>query len=180
MPGNSADLTPDADPESVARAVALRQLTIAPRTRAQLAEVLARRGVPDDTVETVLDRFERVDLVNDDEFARMWVTSRHAGRGLSRRALRYELQARGVADETVREAVDEIGPEQELEAARELVRHRLRAMNSDDPARRTRRLAGLLARRGYGSEVALRAIREVMGEQGEEWDGERGEEWDTE
>lgn len=102
----------------------------------------------------------------------MWVTSRHAGRGLSRRALRHELQARGVADETVREAVDEIGPEQELEAARELVRRRLRAMTSDDPARRTRRLAGMLARRGYGSAVALRAIREVTGEQGEEWDTE--------
>lgn len=162
VPGVVADLTPDADPVSVARAIALRQLTIAPRTRAQLADALARRGVPDDIVQTLLDRFEEVDLVDDGEFSRMWVRSRHAGRGLSRRALAHELRQRGVAEETVREAVDEIGPDDELAAARDLVRRRLPGIRGDDPQRRTRRLAGMLARKGYGSGVAMRAIREEI------------------
>ena len=39
---------PDADPESVARSICLAQLEHAPRTRAELAAVLAKRGVPDD------------------------------------------------------------------------------------------------------------------------------------
>jgi regulatory protein len=165
VPGTPADLTPDADPESVARAIALRQLTVAARTRAQLSDAMARRGVPDEVAEAVLDRFEEVRLVDDEDFARQWVQTRHAGRGLSRRALRRELQTRGVADETVQAAVDEITPEAELEAARQLVRRRLAGLVSDDPVRRTRRLAGMLGRKGYGTSVALRAIRDVTGEE---------------
>lgn len=159
-PGSVGDLSPEADPHAVARAIALRQLTLGPRTRAQLADALARRGVPDDVADAVLDRFQEVLLVDDEEFARQWVQTRHTGRGLARRALAHELARRGVADETVREAVDEITPDDELAAARALVRRRLPSMRADDPARRTRRLASMLARKGYGSAVAFRAIRE--------------------
>jgi regulatory protein len=124
---------------------------------------MRRRGVPPEVIESVLDRFEDVSLVDDEEFARQWVSTRHVGRGLARRALSYELRQRGVADEVVREAVDELTPEQELAAARELVRKRAPAMRRDDPERRTRRLAGMLARKGYPGAVAMRAIREELG-----------------
>jgi regulatory protein len=167
-PGSSADLTPDADPEAVARAIALRQLTMAPRTRAQLADAMARRGVPDEVATRVLDRFTEVRLVDDEEFAAQWVRSRHQGRGLARRALAYELRHRGVAEDTVRDAVDEIDDETELEAARELVRRRLPGLAGDDPVRRNRRLAGMLARKGYGSATAHRALREVLWQAGSE------------
>jgi regulatory protein len=154
----------DADPVAVARSIALRQLTAGPRTRAQLAAAMRRRGVPDDAIEAVLDRFEDVALIDDAEFARQWVTTRHVGRGLARRALSYELRQRGVADDVAKGAVDEVTPEDELAAARELVRRRAPAMRGDDPARRTRRLAGMLARKGYSGGVAMRAIREELGD----------------
>ncbi len=162
VPGSPADLTPEADPVSVARGIVLRQLTTGARSRSQLADVLARRGVPENVAEQVLDRFEQVDLVDDAEFARQWVQTRHAGRGLARRALSHELRHRGIDDETVRSAVGRIDDEAELESARALVRRRLPGMAADDPARRTRRLAGMLARKGYASGVALRAIRECV------------------
>ncbi len=165
VPGSAADLTPDADPVSVARNIALRQLTMGPRTRAQLADAMARRGVEEDVAASVLDRFEEVALVDDEEFARQWVHSRHAGRGLARRALSHELRRRGVDDDTVRAAVEEIGADDELAAARELVRRRSAAMAGDDPVRRARRLAGMLARKGYPAGVAFQAIREVTGEE---------------
>jgi regulatory protein len=151
----------------VARNIALRQLTTAPRTRAQLADAMSRRGVPEDVAERVLDRFEDVRLVDDAEFARQWVETRHTGRGLARRALSHELRQRGVADETLREAVDVIGDEAELEAARALVRRRWSSVRGDEPGRRMRRLAGMLARKGYGSAVAYRAIRDVADEAGD-------------
>jgi len=164
VPGSPAEPAPDADPAAVARAIGLRQLAAAPRTRAQLAEVMRRRGVPDDVAEGVLDRFEEVQLVDDGEFARQWVQSRHVGRGLARRALSHELRQRGIDDEIRRDAVEVIGDDQELEAARELVRRRWPSTRGDDPARRARRLAGMLARKGYPAGVAFRAIRDVTGE----------------
>jgi regulatory protein len=157
-----ADLASDDGPEAVARAIVLRQLTAAARTRAQLAEALDRRGVPPEVAHTLLDRFEEVDLVDDEQFSRMWVRSRHTGRRLSKRALTHELRARGVADDTIREAVDEITADDELAAARELVRRRLPGMRGDDPQRRIRRLAGMLARKGYGPGIARQAISEEL------------------
>jgi regulatory protein len=156
---------PPADPVSAAREIVLRQLTDGPRTRAQLAAVLTRKFIPDDVIASVLDRFEDVDLIDDEEFARQWVESRHTGRGLARRALGYELRKRGVADDTVKEALEQVSPDDELAAARDLVRRKLRSMSgavAEDHDRATRRLAGMLARKGYGPGVAWQAIREEL------------------
>ncbi|MFI7587628.1 regulatory protein RecX [Spongisporangium articulatum] len=150
------------DPLELGREIALRQLSMGPRTRAQLATSLRRKGIPEPAVEAVLDRFEEVQLVDDGEFARQWVESRHHGRGLARRALAHELRQRGVEGELVKQAVAQVAPEDELAAARELVRRRAPGMARDDPQRRVRRLAGMLARKGYGPGVAMQAIREQL------------------
>ena len=84
-----------ADPEAVARGICLRALTGAPKTRQQLADLLANR-VPDEAAEAVLDRYVEVGLIDDAAYARAWVSSRQAGRGLARRALSAELRAKGV------------------------------------------------------------------------------------
>lgn len=165
-PGSAADATPDADPESVARAIVLRKLTAAPRTRAQLADDLRRRDVPAEVAERVLDRFGEVGLVDDHAFAEGWVRSRHAGRGLSRRALAHELRAKGVADETVAEAVEAVGPDDEAAAAAALVARRLPATRGLPTDRRVRRLAGMLARKGYPSGLAMRVVRDALAGEG--------------
>jgi regulatory protein len=146
----------------VARAICLRQLTLAPRTKAQLARAMARRNVPEDVAERVLERFEEVGLIDDAAFAAAWVDSRHAGRGLGRRALAHELRQRGVPDPLVRAAVDELDPEQELAAARQLVAQRLPALARLDPRARARRLSGMLVRKGYSAGLAYRVIRETL------------------
>ena len=81
-----------ADPEERARQICLRLLTLAPRTRAQLAAALRKRGIPDDAADAVLDRFADVGLIDDAAVARAWVESRHYSRGLAGRALRAELK----------------------------------------------------------------------------------------
>ena len=53
-------------------------------------------------------------------------------------------------------------PRRELAAARELVRRRLPATEGLDPVARTRRLAGLLARKGYSGGLAMRVVREAL------------------
>jgi regulatory protein len=157
---------PKTDPEATAREICLRLLTLSPRTHAQLADALRRKGVPDDVSEQVLGRFTEVGLIDDAAFARAWVHSRHAGRGLARRALAAELRHRGVADETVEEAVDELDPDQEEAAARELVAKRLPATRGLDPTKRVRRLMGALARKGYSRGLAYRLIREALEHEG--------------
>jgi len=153
---------PDADAESVARTILLDALTGQARSRRELRARLAKKGVPDDLAERLLDRFAEVGLVDDEAFARSWVESRRRSRGLARRALAHELRRKGVDDETARTALDDVDPEQELEAARILVRKRLRSLRGVDPATATRRLAGVLARKGYPAGLAFGVVREEL------------------
>jgi regulatory protein len=146
-------------PESVARQIALKALTMAPRTRAELAELMKKRDVPPDAAHEVLDRFADVGLIDDAAFARAWVDSRHAGRGLGRRALGEELHRRGVEKDVAAEALGQVSDDDELEAARRLVRRKLTGMGGLEPATRDRRLLGMLARRGHSAGTSWAAIR---------------------
>jgi len=156
------------DPEARAREVCLRLLALAPRTRGQLAGALRKQGIPDEAAAEVLGRFEDVGLIDDAAFARAWVESRHYSRGLAGRALSAELRQRGVAPDEIRAAIEEqLSPEAEADAARRLVDRKLGATRGLPPEQRTRRLAGMLARKGYPAGLSFRVIREAMQAEGE-------------
>jgi regulatory protein len=163
-PGPAGAEYPNADPEGVARRIALTRLTQGPRTRAELEGTMAKRGVPAEAAGAVLDRFEEVGLIDDAAFARAWVQSRHAGRGLARRALASELRRRGVDDEVAGPALDEVGPDAELTAAHRLVVRKLRSLRGLDRQVQMRRLTGMLARKGYPAGLAVRVVRAALDE----------------
>jgi regulatory protein len=152
----------------VARLICLRQLTVAPRTRAQLADTLRRRGVPEKAAAAVLGRFAEVGLIDDAMFANAWVESRHHGRGLGRRALAAELNQRGVDRGDIQAAVARLSPETELATARMLVERRLESTARLPVQVRVRRLAGMLARKGYPPGLAYRVIREALEQAGQD------------
>ncbi|PRH78610.1 recombination regulator RecX [Streptomyces solincola] len=176
-PGGSPDSSraekelPPQDPAERARAICLRLLTGTPRTRKQLADALRKREVPDDVAEEVLSRFEEVGLIDDAAFAGAWVESRHHGRGLARRALARELRTKGVHGDLIDEAVGRLDSDREEETARELVARKLRSTRGLDRDRRLRRLAGMLARKGYPEGMALRVVRLALEEEGEDTEG---------
>jgi regulatory protein len=157
---------PEADPESVARQICLHQLEYAPRTRAELAAVLAKKGVPDDAAEAVLGRFTEVGLIDDATFSQMWVESRHRNRGLSGRALQQELRRKGVDEVTAREATAALDPDEEAATARSVVQRKLPSTRGLAPEARVRRLAGMLARKGYNAGLAFRIVKEELANEG--------------
>ena len=161
-----------ADPEAVARLICLRQLTAAPRTRAQLADTLRRRGIPDAAAEAVLARFTDVGLIDDATFASAWVESRHYGRGLGRRALAAELRQRGVDRGDIQAAVESLSAETELATARALVARRVAATAGQPGEVRFRRLAGMLARKGYPAGVVYQVVRDALAQEGERGAGD--------
>ncbi|WUH90547.1 recombination regulator RecX [Streptomyces sp. NBC_00433] len=174
-----ASQEPPLDPEEQARALCLRLLTGTPRTRRQLADAMRKREIPDEVAEYVLERFQDVGLIDDQAFANAWVESRHRGRGLARRALAQELRHRGVEAELVSEAVGLLDPEQEEETARALVQRRLPGTRGLDRDRRIRRLAGMLARKGYSEGLALKVVRDALAQEqqsdgAEPWPGAEG------
>ena len=160
----------EADPESVVRAIVLRRLSSAPRTRAELEKDLARRGADPGVAERVLDRFEEVGLIDDRTYAQMWVESRHRTKALARSVLRRELTDRGVDRESVDEALVQIDDDSEWRRAREFAHRRVRLRAGEPPAKAMQRLAGQLARKGYPAHMCFVVARETLAaiaEQGE-------------
>ena len=141
--------------EELARALCLRLLTARARTRAELSGQLTKRGYPGDIRDRVLDRLAAAGLVDDADFATEWVRSRRANAGKSRRALAAELHAKGVDNDAITTALGGLDAAAERERAEQLVRARLRreALGEDD-TRVSRRLAAMLARRGYSQTLA--------------------------
>lgn len=143
-------------------------LAAAPRSRAQLAEAMSRRGVPDDVTAAVLDRFAEVGLVDDDGYAQALVRTRHAERGQTGQALRAELRRRGLDDDTVVAALAQITPEDEEQTARRLVARKLAATAGLDAQVRVRRTLAALGRKGYPSGLVSRLVREQLAAEGVE------------
>ncbi len=163
-PPDPATVDGEPDPHDVARQIVLAQLTASPKSRSQLETVLRRRGCAPEVATAVLDRMEEVGLIDDAAYAGQLIRSAQSRRGLSRAGLARELRAKGVDRDVAREALDELDPTAEEELARRLVEKRLRQLHGLDPLVQTRRLAGMLARKGYSGELAMRVIREVLAE----------------
>jgi len=135
---------------------------MAPRSRAQLADKLKAKGCPEDVSARVLDRMAQVGLVDDAAYAQLLVRSQQVGRGLARRALGRELRAKGIDDDLAEQTLADIGDEHEREQARRLVAKRLKSLHGLDPQVQARRLAGMLARKGYPSGMCWAVIREAI------------------
>jgi regulatory protein len=151
----------DQSESELAREICLRQLAARPRTRAELAKALARREIAEEVIAEVLDRYDEVGIIDDAAFARAWVSSRHHGRGLARRALANELRQRGVDTEVANEALETLDADEEASTARALVDRKLRT-TTGAPEAVFRRLVGMLARKGYPAGVAVRAVKDAL------------------
>jgi regulatory protein len=161
-PEDVAALGPPGDPESVARTICLRLLDQRARTRAELAQALRKKGVPDDAAAAVLNRFAEVGLIDDDALASTYALAQHRERGLAGRAVAAKLRRRGVDEQTVVSAVDLIDRDSEYAAAQALVAKKLRSLSGLDPAAQARRLVGLLGRRGYSAGLAHDVVRAAL------------------
>lgn len=149
--------------EEFARGLCLRLLTTRARTRAELSKHLKRRGYPGDVITRVLDRLCDVGLVDDAEFAQMYVHSGGVNARKGRQALAAGLRTKGLHDDVIETALNDLGPAAEQERAVTLVQTKLRRENLDgDHQKVARRLVGMLARRGYAEAMAYDVVKMQM------------------
>ena len=162
----------ETDPYTRAKTIVYNQLAYSAKTRGQLRKKLQTEGFDAELIEPLLDKFEAAKLIDDAEYAQSFVAQKSRTKKLSRAALRRKLAERGVRGEEAENALAQRTDEQEREDAAELVRKKLRpGMDLSDRAEKdkvTRRLLGMLARRGYSSSVSMSVIREELAAYGAE------------
>jgi regulatory protein len=148
----------------LAQETAYRLLAVRLRSRHELTDRLRRRGISAVVVAAVTADLERQGLLDDDRFAGAWVRTRLALRPSGPVRLRAELAQKGVAREVITRALGEtLSSQEEGTLAEDLARTRLRRYRRLPPEVAYRRLAGVLARRGFSTGVIARVLRDLLG-----------------
>lgn len=148
----------------VARKIALDLLAVRARSEHELRTAMAKKNVPPDIADELVERFTEVGLIDDASFAAALTTSRAEFSQRGRYRIRQELQQKGIDKETAEAALAEIDPESEREAALAVARKKLRSLGGVEPMVARRRLAGVLARRGFSGGVVSGVVQQVLGE----------------
>jgi regulatory protein len=143
------------------RNIGLRRLTRSPMSKFQFEQYLVKRNVPPVAIEQVAHRFEEIKLLDDKEFAAMWVRTRRNTRGTGWRVLRQELKLKGISAEIIDSFALE-DPALEYEMAFEIGAKKFRTLQRYEREIIWRRLTGFLIRRGHSSSTAIRVTTELL------------------
>jgi len=131
------------------------------KSKGELLAHLKTRGVEDQVAQATLFRLQEAGLVNDQEFALAWATSRHNHKKISKRVIATELRQKGVTQEEINHALDSIDDDAEYQSAFELAMKKYSTMSRLEPEVQIRRIQSLLQRKGFGFPVIARVMREL-------------------
>jgi regulatory protein len=150
------------DTREVAMQRALNFLSYRARSEQEIRANLTRAEIPDVVLEATLQRLRELNLVNDADFARMWIEGRKQFRPRSRRFLAYELRLKGIDEQVAQDALeDQVVDEVEaLNAGRKIAR-RLATLDFQDFRAK---LGGYLGRRGFSYQAIAPALRQLWDE----------------
>lgn len=137
----------------------LRFLTYRPRSEAEVVRYLTSKGVAPDTQEEILERLRRLQLVDDEAFARFWVESRERGRPSGEFALRSELKQKGIADSIIQRVLEPLDQEK---SAHRAARKQARRYHGLTVKQAETKLGAFLLRRGFSYSVANEVVRRVI------------------
>ncbi|MDW5595393.1 regulatory protein RecX [Conexibacter stalactiti] len=137
--------------------MAFRYLGPRARTEVEMRRYLEGKRVEPETIEQALTSLREQDYLNDVRFAREFSEDKRLLEEWGADRIERRLLALGVPIGIVREAVGARGRDDEREAAMALVRRRFPALENDP--RELKRAIGVLARKGYDSELAWDVVR---------------------
>jgi regulatory protein len=161
----SGELGPDAadDAAEQAERVLLRKLRTRSLSEREARSVLRDHDLDDAEREDIVERFLSLGYLDDAALAEQLIDKATSRKAQGRQAIALGLSQRGIPREVIDEALDQL-PDDEAERALEFARSKARGFEGLDRDTALRRLAGQLARRGYGS-VALSVARQALDEQ---------------
>jgi len=148
--------------EKRARELSYRYLAIRPRSKAEVVRYLGGKGFTEDIVSAVILTLEGYGYLDDAKFASGWARQLVGTKGLSRRAVGYELRRKGISEINADAAVeglsdDETGSDDEV--ALRVARKKAESLAGLETEKARRRLVSYLQRRGFSYGVISGALR---------------------
>jgi regulatory protein len=138
---------------------AIRYLRSKARTAKEIEIRLMREGFGPEAIESAVSRLVEQGYADDRLYAKQLADRRLSG-GKGRRWIKQELMHKGVADESIQQAIDELNAEMEWEAAYGIAKKRWERLRVPVPERK-RKVGAFLLRRGFPQSLAVRVIRKL-------------------
>jgi regulatory protein len=140
---------------------ALLFLSYRARSESEIRQNLRKHEMPDEVIEETLARLRQDGLANDGQFAQAWVENRSTFRPRSRRMLAMELRQKGLNDEAVSSALEDVDDEPLAYEAAKKRAPRLKALEWADFLKK---LSEFLARRGFSYSVIAPVVTRIWNE----------------
>jgi regulatory protein len=131
------------------------------RSESEIRQNLRKHEIPEPVVEQTLERLRQDGLANDDQFARAWVENRSAFRPRSRRLMAMELRQKGLGQETVSAAVEQVDDKALAYQAAQKRVARLKGLEWNEFRKK---LSDFLARRGFSYSVIAPVVTRLWNE----------------
>lgn len=154
----------DKDALEVAYQRALDLLNHRPRSEKEIRQRLAEKEFSVEQIDQVVEKLKLAGLIRDENFARMWIDSRKEFHPRSKNLMRYELKNKGIAEEHIDAALEELPAEQELAA--QAASHYIRRLQGSDWETFRKRLSGYLSRRGFSYGTVAPLVKDLWQQQG--------------
>lgn len=145
--------------EEEIRTALLRILERGGQSSGQIRKTLLEKEYPAELVDSLLERFKEVGLIDDFALAQNLAAMLFERKGKSKALIGMELREKGFSQEAIKDALAQIESDDELEVAKELAVSKMSKTKASDRSGLERKVASFLARKGYPSSVAWAAVR---------------------
>ncbi len=125
---------------------AINFVSYRPRSENEVRMNLKKKNIDEGVIEEVIERLVRGGLVNDHDFALLWVENRSEFRPRGHQILRMELRQKGIRDEVIETAIADLD---EDELAYQAAKKQARKYQQLEWQDYQKKMYGFLARRGF-------------------------------
>jgi len=143
---------------------AQRFLMHRPRTTQEVRRRLVQAGIAVEVIDAVIETLTSQGLLDDKQFAALWVENRTALRPRSTRMLQQELRQKGIDRDTIDDTIETTLDDDEGARAMAAGRGRLHRLRNDDRQSFDRSMGGFLSRRGFSYDVIRTALEQLWSE----------------
>ena len=129
---------------------AVEFISYKPRTSQETRRKLQKAGYDESLIENTLAQLTQYGLLNDESYAGQWVDERKRLKPRSKRMLAYELRKKGISDDLIQSAVEDVD---DFQSAREIAESRLYRYEGLSKFEFRNKLGNYLAGKGFSYDV---------------------------
>ena len=140
---------------------ALNFLAYRDRSEKEMVAKLKEVGYDQPIIDWVMSELKRINLIDDEKFARIYSQSKMITHPVGEFMLRRELKHKGIADDQIEQTVDKVYQEKDQYAlAKELACQRKIRFKNVDELKAKKRVSDFLLRRGFSWDVVSEVLEQ--------------------